>query len=489
MSETLDFSSYTRARDDGAAELELAVDGVTCGACITRIEAAIRGLPGVTDARLNFSNRRLNVAWADGDARPDDVLVTLERLGYQGRPFKAQKAEEQEAAQARWLMRCLSVAGFAAMNIMLLSVSVWSGNSSDITPETRDLFHWASALIALPVAAYAGQPFFQSAIRALRARQLNMDVPISLGVLLALGMSVVETANHASHAYFDSAIMLLFFLLCGRYLDHALRRKTRAVAGNLAALKGEVAHRIEGNEITSIPADRVMAGDRLLVRPGERVPADGVILNGISEIDESLVTGETARRKVAAGDHLCGQHEFLRCADVEGFLCRGTDAARRSRAAAREGCCGQIALHSPGGSRGPALRTRCPYDSGPDRRRLAAGRASLHDATITAIAVLIITCPCALALAIPAVQVVASGTLFRAGTILNTSDALERVADVDVVVFDKTGTLTLPEPRVANASEIRPDLLEIAARLGLSVVIHWRWPWRIRLACVRHMTM
>ena len=126
---------------------------------------------------------------------------------------------------------------FAAMNIMLLSVSVWSGNVTDITPETRDFFHWASALIALPAAAYAGRPFFASAWRALKSRSLNMDVPISLGVILALGMSLVETANHAEHAYFDSAIMLLFFLLVGRALDHAMRRKTRAVAGNLAALE------------------------------------------------------------------------------------------------------------------------------------------------------------------------------------------------------------------------------------------------------------
>ena len=146
----------------------------------------------------------------------------------------------------RCLTRCLAVAGFAAMNIMLLSVSVWSGNVTDITPETRDFFHWASALIALPAAAYAGRPFFRSAWRALRAGALNMDVPISLGVMLALGMSVVETANHAKDAYFDSAIMLLFFLLVGRTLDHAMRRKTRAVAGNLAALKAETAHRFDG---------------------------------------------------------------------------------------------------------------------------------------------------------------------------------------------------------------------------------------------------
>ena len=199
-------------------------------------------------------------------------------------------------------MKCLAVAGFAGMNIMLLSVSVWSGGAGDMTPETRDFFHWLSALIALPAVAYAGQPFFRSALRAIRGRQLNMDVPISLGVLLALGMSVVETAGHAQHAYFDSAVMLLFFLLCGRYLDHAMRRKTRAVAGNLAALKAEVAHRFEERgELVMVPVAALKPGDRLLVRPGERVPADGTVISGTSELDEGLITGETARRKVAAG--------------------------------------------------------------------------------------------------------------------------------------------------------------------------------------------
>jgi Cu2+-exporting ATPase len=296
-----------------------------------------------------------------------------------------------------------------------------------------------------------------------------MDVPISLGVLLALGMSVVETANHASHAYFDSAIMLLFFLLCGRYLDHALRRKTRAVAGNLAALKGEIAHRFEGNEITSIPAQAVKAGDRLLVRPGERIPADGVVLNGTSEIDDSLVTGETARRKVTAGETIyAGSMNYSGALTLKVLAAEGRtliDEVERllEKAVAAKSKYTRLAdrvarLYAPVVHVTAAL-TAAGW--------LLAG-ASLHDSVITAIAVLIITCPCALALAIPAVQVVSSGTLFRAGTILNAADALERVADVDVVVFDKTGTLTLPEPRVANAQEVDPALLEVAARLGLS---------------------
>ncbi len=142
------------------------------------------------------------------------------------------------------------------MNIMLLSVSVWSGNVTDITPETRDLFHWLSAAIALPAAAYAGQPFFRSAFHALRSRQVNMDVPISLGIVLALGMSLYETAHHAEHAYFDSAVMLIFFLLCGRVLDQIVRRRTRTVAGNLAALKADVAYRLLGQRRTRASSRR-----------------------------------------------------------------------------------------------------------------------------------------------------------------------------------------------------------------------------------------
>ncbi len=245
--------------------MDLAVEGIACGACIGRIESAVKRLPGVTEARLNFTNRRLHVNWTDGAIAPAQILQTLEEAGYHGYPFAPLRAEEEDAAETRRLTRSLAVAGFAAMNIMLLSVSVWAGNASDITPETRDFFHWASALIALPAAAYAGRPFFASAWQALRGGAVNMDVPISLGVILALGMSVVETANHAKDAYYDSAIMLLFFLLVGRALDHAMRRKTRAVAGNLAALKAETAHRFTGDELVSVPAAGLRAGDRLLV--------------------------------------------------------------------------------------------------------------------------------------------------------------------------------------------------------------------------------
>src|SRR5262245_20959672 len=357
------------------------------------------------------------------------------------------------------------------MNIVLVSVWLWPGGATCMTPETRDFFHWLSALIALPAAAYAGQPFFHGALRAIRARRLNMDVPISLGVLLALGMSVVETMSHAEHAYFDSAVMLLFFLLCGRYVDHAVRRKTRAAAGNLAAMRAEVAHRLaDGGEVVMVPVTALAPGDRLLVRPGERVPADGTVISGMSEIDESLVTGETMRKKVAAGATVyAGSISYsgaltMRVSaagagtlidEVERLLARAvTSRSRYLRLADRA-----ARLYSPVVHAAAALTAIGWFLAG----------ASLHDSIIAAIAVLIITCPCALALAIPAVQVVASGALFRAGVLLNAGDAVDRLAEVDTVVFDKTGTLTLPQPHVDNAAAaVDPDLIETAARLALS---------------------
>jgi len=469
MSETLDLSLYAKPAGDGTLGMELAIDGIACGACIARVEGAVKRVPGVTEARLNFTNRRLHVAWADGAVKPAEILQALEASGYHGHPFIPLRAEQEEAVEARRLMRCLAVAGFATMNIMLLSVSVWSGNVTDITPETRDFFHWASALIALPAAAYAGRPFFASAWRALRSRAVKMDVPISLGVILALAMSLVETANHAEHAYFDSALMLLFFLLVGRTLDHAMRRKTRAVAGNLAALKADTAHRFMGDELVSVPVAVLKPGDRLLVKPGERVPTDGTVLRGNSDIDESIVTGETARRRIGPGNIV-----YAGCTNYSGALTLQVTVAGGSSLIDEI----EKLLDKASGAKSRTVRLadRAARVYAPVVHLTAAltfigwlmAGASVHDALITAIAVLIITCPCALALAIPAVQVVASGALFRSGVILNAGDAIERLAGIDAVVFDKTGTLTLPEPRVVNAGLLDSDLLQAAARLALS---------------------
>ncbi|MBV6489066.1 MAG: Copper-exporting P-type ATPase [Pseudorhodoplanes sp.] len=470
LAEATDLSPFTHRHSDGTASMEFAVEGINCGGCIGRIEKSLKQLSGVDDARLNFTNRRLTIAWTDPHFDPSQAVETLARMGYRAHPFRQRASEEYEAQEAQSLLRYLAVAGFAAMNIMLLSVSVWSGNVTDITPETRDLFHWLSAAIALPAAAYAGQPFFRSALSALRVRQVNMDVPISLGILLALGMSLVETANHTEHAYFDSAVMLIFFLLCGRYLDQAMRRRTRAVAGNLAALKAEFAHRLlESGEVVRIPASAVHVNDRLLIRPGERIPADGVVVGGQSHVDESLVTGETAPRMAEAGATL-----YAGSINLAGAITLRVTAAGHNTLLDEIDRLLDKAVKDK--SRYVQLADRAARYYAPVVHTAAAATfvgwmlagQSTHFAIITAISVLIITCPCALALAIPAVQVVAAGTLFRSGIFLNAGNAIERLAEVDTIVFDKTGTLTLPEPCVVNAGEIDTLLLDHAARLALS---------------------
>jgi Cu2+-exporting ATPase len=214
-----DLSAFLRPGPDGRFRLDLAVDGIASADAIGEIEGALRAVRGLLEARLNFTTRRLSTEWAGADGDLSSAVDILERLGFRVAPFLSDRAESEQDLQTKWLLRCLVVAGFSAVNVMLLSISVWSGNVTDMTPETRDLFHWLSALIALPAAGFAGQPFFLSAFRAVRSGAMNMDVPISIGITLALGMSVYETAHHAEHAYFDSALMLIFFLLSGRVLE------------------------------------------------------------------------------------------------------------------------------------------------------------------------------------------------------------------------------------------------------------------------------
>src|SRR4051812_26492133 len=470
MQVTRDFSHFVRAAGAGLQHIDLAVEGVHCAGCMAKIERGLSAIPDVTLARVNLTDRRVALEWKAGTLDPAGFIDRLEELGYKAYPYETESAEASEVAESRFLLRCLGVAAFATMNVMMLSIPVWSGNVSDMLPEQRDFFHWLSALIALPAAAYAGQPFFRSAWRALRAGNFNMDLPISIGVILALGMSVVETIGHADHAYFDAAIMLLTFLLAGRTLDQRMCLKTRAVAGNLAALKAETAAKFVGpDEISEVPVAAIHPGDIVLLRPGERCAVDGVVIEGQSEIDQSLITGETL---YVSADH--GTAVYAGSLNISGTLrvrvsaaSEGTLLAEISRlldnAVQARSRCVRLAdrasrLYAPA-VHATALLTLLGW--------LLAG-AGWHDALVTAIAVLIITCPCALGLAIPAVQTVAAGALFKAGVLLNSGDAIERLAEVDRVIFDKTGTLTLPELDVVNLAGISEEVLELAGRLALA---------------------
>jgi Cu2+-exporting ATPase len=465
-----DYSAFLTVLPDGSSRVDLAVEGVRCAACMAAIERGLAPLPGVATARLNFTDRRLAVTWTP-DAAPDipAVLAALEALGYPAQPFAPDRLADAEAAETKRLIRALAVAGFASMNVMLLAVSVWAGAVSDMTPENRDLFHWIQAVIALPAAAYAGRPFYEGAFRGSRAGRVTMDFPVTLGVVLTLVMSIVESLRGAPHAYFDGAVMLLFFLLIGRVLDQTMRRRTRAFAVNLAALRSERATLAEPDGgLRDVPLAEIAPGARILIRPGERIPADGVVEHGTSDLDQSLVTGETAAVTVRGGDRVFagalngGGALTVRVTapagaslldEVEGLMRRALEARSRTLVLADRA----TRLYVPLVHASAAL-TLVGW--------LAAG-AGWHAALLDAVAVLIVTCPCALGLAIPAVQVVAAGALFRDGVLLNDGTALERFAQADTVVFDKTGTLTLPEPTLSGGP-VAPDTLALAARLALS---------------------
>ncbi|MBP1293956.1 Cu2+-exporting ATPase [Bradyrhizobium elkanii] len=470
MQADIDFSHYLKSAGTGLIHLDLAVEGINCAGCMAKIERNLSAIPDVTSARVNLTDSRLALEWKAGALEPALFVSRLAELGYKAYPFERDDAETLEARRAQGLLRRLGVAAFAAMNVMMLSVPVWSGNVSDMLPEQRDFFHWLSALIVLPAAAYSAQPFFSSALSALRARGVNMDVPISIGIILALATSVIETVNHAEHAYFDAAIMLIAFLLAGRYLDQNMRRRTRAFASNLAALKAETATKfISPTEIRTVPAAAIRPGDIVLLRPGERCSVDGNVIEGRSEVDQSLITGETLPAMASPGS-----------AVFAGTLIRSGTLRVRASAAS-----GGTLLDEISRLLDHALQARSRYLRLAERASrlyapvvhatalltmlgwLAYG-ASFHDSIVTAIAVLIITCPCALGLAIPAVQTVASGALFSSGVLLNAGDAIERIAEIDRVIFDKTGTLTLPELDVANLADIPDHVVKLAGRLALS---------------------
>ena len=291
---------FTRDDADGTHTLSLLVDGVTCAACIAHVEKAARSVPGVTTARLNYSTRRLQVGWRDDGAEADAIVEALAARGYRATPYVSEGVSEGDDIALKTLLRALGVAGFAAMNVMLLSVSLWAG--SDMAPGTRLLFQWLSALIVLPAIAYAGQPFFRAALSALRGGRLNMDVPISLAVILSAAMSLYQTTAGGEDIYFDASITLLFFLLLGRTLDLRVRARARSAAQNLLALRTRAATVIRPDGSREfIRAERVLPGMTLAVASGERIPADGTLTSDAALLDTSLLTGESLPESAKSG--------------------------------------------------------------------------------------------------------------------------------------------------------------------------------------------
>ena len=461
-----------RSLGDGTARIELSVPAIHCGACIHTVEQGLSRLDGVMNARVNLSTRRVSIRFRENN--PPPLAETLVRLGYP--PHLFDESETSNDRTMSELLRGLAVSGFAAGNIMLLSVSVWSGADG----ATRDMFHWISALIALPALAFGGGIFYRSAWQALRHGRMNMDVPIAIGVTLAYVMSLFETINHGPHAYFDAAASLLFFLLIGRTLDHMMRDKARSAVVGLARLapRGAIVIAADGSREYT-PVSEIEPGNRLLIAAGERIPVDAQVVSGASDLDCSLINGESRPQSVAAGSavragtlNLTGPLTLEATARADdSFLAemmRMMEAAEGGRTRYRRIADRVSALYAPVVHL-TAFVTFLGW---------MAIDGDWHKALTIAIAVLIITCPCALGLAVPIVQVVAARRLFERGVMVRDGSAMERLTEIDAVVFDKTGTLTLGQPRLINVADIAPDMLTAAASLGA----HSRHPFSQAIA-------
>ena len=463
----IDFSCFALQGEGSGYSLYLNVEGIYCHSCIWDIERALNSETGVR-ARMNLSSRRLALHWQGSIERCNQLVEKIVALGYRLMPFDAEAQEQRDKKEEYFLLKCLAVAGFAVGNIMLFSVALWFSDRNTMGGVTRDLLHWVSALIALPSIIYAGLPFYRSAINALRHKRTNMDVPISVAVVLSALMSLFETMHHGEYVYFDSSVMLLFFLLIGRFLDRKARSRAHVVAQNLLSTFQGTATIRDGETLRHIAIRDLQEGMVLHVAAGERVAADGTITSGASDIDTSVITGETLPQELSVGKtvfagmvnlsapievSVTATHDKSLLADIVRLMENAEQGqARYVRLADKIAGYYTPAVHILG------LLAFLSW-------WLVMGVA-WQKALLIATTVLIVTCPCALGLAVPAVQVLASSRLFRRGILLKSADALERLESVDTVVFDKTGTLTLGKPSLQNKENIAPETLQLAASLA-----------------------
>lgn len=452
------------ASDQAGESLHLSLPGIHCAACISSVERGLLARDDVYQARVNLNRKQVQIRHAPLTP-PEDLIDHLGRLGFEARLLDSDVLGQTADVIGRGLLLRIAISGFAMMNVMLMSVAVWSGAEE----ATRTLFHWISAAITLPVIGYAGQPFFQKAWTALRVGRLNMDVPISLALILASCMSLYETAAGGHDAYFDAALSLTFFLLCGRYLDHRCRTTARSAARELAALEvPRVIRQTDAGRETINLADAEI-GDTIVVHPGARVPVDGVVTEGVSNLDRSLLTGESLPVAASEGTTVSAGEVNLSGPLIVRATAIGADTSLRRMVT-------MIDAAESARNKYTALADRAARVYAPVIHLLGLatflgwyfGAGDVRLALNIAIATLIITCPCALGLAVPAVSTAAASRLFREGLLVKNGTALERIAETDVVVFDKTGTLTEGQLEVEALEGLSDKTLAVARALAES---------------------
>ncbi|GLH39318.1 heavy metal translocating P-type ATPase [Pseudomonas moraviensis] len=435
------------------AETTLLMEGISCAACGWLIEKHLRTLPAVAEARLNLSNHRLHVRWADAQLPLSQILAELRHIGYAAHPYHADRASEQLASENRLALRQLGVAGLLWFQAMMATMATWPEFNIDLSPELHTILRWVALFLTTPIVFYSCAPFFKGAMRDLRTRHLTMDVSVSLAIGSAYIAGIWTSITGVGELYFDAVGMFALFLLAGRYLERRARERTAAATAQLVNLLPASCLRLDSNgQSERILLSELRLGERILVQPGSILPADGKIIDGQSSIDESLLTGEYLPQPRALGDTVTAG-----TLNVEGALTVEVQALGQDtrlsaivrlldRAQAEKPRLAEIADRAAQWFLLLSLIAAAAIG-------LLWWQLDSSRAFWIVLAMLVATCPCALSLATPTALTAATGTLHKLGLLLTRGHVLEGLNQIDTVIFDKTGTLT--EGRLVLRS-IRP---------------------------------
>jgi len=422
-------------------EAALILEGITCAACVWLNERHVQALPGVISFQVNYSNHRAQLAWDNSQLSLSDVLKAISEIGYHAHPFDPGRQEALHKQERRQAIRRIGVAAVGMMQVMMMAVAMYLGADEGMSDSIRNLLRWASLVVATPVVLYSAQAFFRSAWRDLKFRQLGMDVPVSLAIGAAFLASIWATVRGVGEVYFDSVTMFTFFLLLGRFLELSARHKAGEIADELVRLVPATAHKKTADGIEPVPVTELTVGDEIVVKGGELIPADGVIVEGKTSVDESLLTGESLPLSKQLGDYLIGG-SINRASPVTLKLEKlGQDTVLAGisrlleRAQAEKPEIAQLANRVAGWFVAVLLLVAvCVFS-------FWYWREPANALWIT-LSVLVVTCPCALSLATPVAITATVGVLTKMGVLTTRGHALETLSSVTDMVFDKTGTLT-----------------------------------------------
>lgn len=462
--------------DVGNVKATLAIEGITCAACAWLIEHRLNALEGITSSAVNLTHHRLRVSWNPQQLKLSQLLAELASIGYDAQPYEPDQAQARMQHEERMNVRRLIIAAVGMMQVMMFSIPIYVSGPGEISNDFYALFHWLSFALATPVVFFSAQPFFRNALRDLRTGVLGMDVPVSLAIGGAYLASSYAVLFNVGEVYFDSVAMFTFFLLFGRYVEGRARRRSGHSGNALSGVLPISATRLENDGSERIlPASELTAGDRVLIKPGHGVPADGVIEEGESSLDESMLTGEYLPVTRRVGDLITGGSQNME----NPLVIRVTHAGRDARVA------GIVDL------------TDRAFASRPRIAQMAARMAHLFvlrllvvTACVTLawwfidpsrmlwvlLSVLVVTCPCALALATPAALTAGHGQLRKRGVLITRADAMETLSNVTRVIFDKTGTLTRGEMHLIQTQPFGELTAERAQAIAAALEAHSEHP-------------